>query len=170
MMLSTQTLWGSLITLQDIYKLGQEAGELKATLAHTFEAGRRAVMNCAVHPGKGNILAVGMDNRCQVLDLGIKDVIQNSAEGNKSKGKIIRQSKRTFNVTESKSQVTVSGGDGKGDDDDDDVGFQKVVRFTADGNFIVTGGSDGHVRVLKVRVTFSTVYRFFFHPCVQAMD
>ena len=137
-------------TLQNIYKVGKDGNQLKATLAHSFDAGRHAIMNCAVHPEKGSTLAVGMDNKCQLLDLGVKDVIENSTEpkGNKSKGKVVRQKKRTFKVTELKSQVTVSAKDGQADDDD--LGYQKVVRFTADGRHVLTGGSDGHVRVLKV--------------------
>jgi len=36
------------------------------------------------------------------------------------------------------------------DEKDDDIGFQKVVRFTSDGSYIVTGGSDGRVKILEV--------------------
>ena len=104
-------------------------------------------MNCAIHP-TSNILAVGMDNKCQLLEVDIKEEVRN-AEKIKGKNKVvIKEKTKKFVVNELQSKVTVSAEDG--DEKEDDVGFQKVVRFTADGNYIVTGGSDGHVRVLKV--------------------
>ena len=104
-------------------------------------------MNCAIHP-TSDILAVGMDNKCQLLEVDIKEEVRN-AEKIKGKNKVvIKEKTKKFVVNELQSKVTVSAEDG--DEKEDDVGFQKVVRFTADGNYIVTGGSDGHVRVLKV--------------------
>ena len=104
-------------------------------------------MNCAIHP-TSNTLAVGMDNKCQILELDIKEEIQN-VEKAKGKSKIVTKEKtKKFVVNELQSAVTVSADDN--DEKDDDIGFQKVVRFTSDGNYIVTGGSDGHVKILKV--------------------
>ena len=111
-------------------------------------------MNCAIHP-TSNILAVGMDNKCQLLELDVKEEVQNSQKV-KGKNKVVVKEKiQKFIIKELESKVTVSAEDDS--KDDDDVGFQKVVRFTADGQHIVTGGSDGHVRVLKV-IVCSNVY------------
>lgn len=116
-------------------------------MIHNFEAGRRPIMNCAIHP-TSNTLAVGMDNKCQILELDIKEEIQN-VEKAKGKSKIVTKEKtKKFVVNELQSAVTVSADDN--DEKDDDIGFQKVVRFTSDGSYIVTGGSDGHVKILKV--------------------
>lgn len=112
-------------------------------------------MNCAVHP-TANVLAVGMDNKCQLLEVDIKEEVRN-VEKAKGKNKVVGKEKsKRFIVNELQSTVTVSAEDG--DEKDDDVGFQKVVRFTADGNYIVTGGSDGHVRVLKVISSFNNEF------------
>ncbi|XP_068677879.1 guanine nucleotide-exchange factor SEC12-like [Montipora foliosa] len=130
----------------NIYKLGRSGKDLKATLVHNFEAGRRPIMNCAIHP-TSNTLAVGMDNKCQILELDIKEEVRN-VEKTKGKSKILTKEKtKKFIINELQSAVTVSTDDT--DEKDDDIGFQKVVRFTADGNYIVTGGSDGHVKVLQ---------------------
>ncbi|XP_029192521.2 LOW QUALITY PROTEIN: prolactin regulatory element-binding protein-like [Acropora millepora] len=130
----------------NIYKLGRSGKNLKATLIHNFEAGRRPIMNCAIHP-TSNTLAVGMDNKCQILELDIKEETQN-VEKAKGKSKIVTKEKtKKFVIKELQSAVTVSANDA--DEKDDDIGFQKVVRFTSDGNYIVTGGSDGHVKILK---------------------
>lgn len=106
-------------------------------------------MNCAIHPVNKKVFAVGMDNKCQLLELDIKEeVVENSSEKKGNKGRFVATKKRTFQIVEKNSVTTVDGDSSK---TDDDCGFQKVVKFTADGEHIITGGSDGHVRILKVR-------------------
>ena len=105
-------------------------------------------MNCSIHP-TSNVLAVGMDNKCQLLELDVKEEVQNSQKVKGKNKAVVKEKIQKFTIKELESKVTVSAEDGDSKDDDDG-GFQKVVRFTADGNHIVTGGSDGHVRILKV--------------------
>ena len=106
-------------------------------------------MNCAIHP-TSNVIAVGMDNKCQLLEIDIKEEVKNTEKVKGKKKVIVKEKTQEFIVKELESKVTVSAEDNDSKDDDD-VGFQKVVRFTVDGQHIITGGSDGHVRVLKVK-------------------
>ena len=121
-------------------------------------------MNCAVHPNK-NILAVGMDNKCQLLEVDTKEeVVENSSEKKGNKGRFVATKKRTFKITEKNSVVTVDDCSTKADDDG---GFQKVVKFTADGEHVITGGSDGHVRILKVNRQVSDICCKVWQLCLS---
>ena len=139
---------------QLIYKLGRSNGKtLKASQVYKFDAGKRPIMNCAAHP-TANVLAVGMDNKCQLLEMHVDEEVKNSQTTKGRSKVVVKETTKKFTVSELQSKVTVSAGDNEGNDDDS--GFQKVVRFTANGEHIITGGSDGHVRVLQVSV-LSTV-------------
>lgn len=113
-------------------------------------------MNCAIHP-TSNVIAVGMDNKCQLLEIDIKEEVMNTEKVKGKKKVIVKEKTQEFIVKELESKVTVSAEDNDSKDDDD-VGFQKVVRFTADGQHIITGGSDGLVRVLKVKGNFQMLF------------
>jgi len=116
-------------------------------MVYKFDAGQRAIMNCDVHP-TSNTLAVGMDNKCQILEVNSKEEIQNiSQPQGKNKEKITKKKVQTFEIIERQSAVTVNDDNVK---DEEDLGYQKVVKFTADGKHIVTGGSDGYIKILKV--------------------
>ncbi|KAK3737540.1 hypothetical protein QZH41_010646, partial [Actinostola sp. cb2023] len=129
-----------------IYKLGRHNKSLSASRVYKFDAGQRAIMNCAVHP-TSNVLAVGMDNKCQILEVVSKEEVQSITQPQgKNKEKILKKKVQTFDIIERHAAMTVDDTDVK---DEDDLGFQKVVKFTADGRHIVTGGSDGRVNILK---------------------
>lgn len=97
-------------------------------------------MNCAVHP-KEKSLAVGKENECHLLSLDIKKKAPSKPDKKKQKETAAEE----YKVSTLCSEVTV-----KCDDENDDGDFQKVVRFSGNGEYIVTGGSNGHVCILKV--------------------
>ena len=98
-------------------------------------------MNCAVHP-KEKSFAVGKENECHLLSLDIKKKAPAKAD---KKKKQTETAAAEYKVSTLCSEVTV-----KCEDENDDGDFQKVVRFSGNGEHIVTGGSNGHVCILKV--------------------
>lgn len=80
--------------------------------------------------------AAGMDNMCRLFKYTIED--------KKKKDGV----ETSCVVKEIASQTTASGGDS------DDAEYQKCVRFSADGNFVTTGSSDGQIKILKVSLKF----------------
>ena len=99
-------------------------------------------MNCAVHP-KEISLAVGKENECHLLSLDIKKKTPLKPDKKKKEKETAAEE---YKVSTLCSAVTV-----KCDDENDDGDFQKVVRFSSNGEYVVTGGSNGHVCILKVR-------------------
>ncbi len=98
-------------------------------------------MNCAVHP-KEKSLAVGKENECHLLSVDIKKKAQSKADKKKKQNDTAKEECKVSTLC---SEVTV-----KCTDENDDGDFQKVVRFTSNGEHIVTGGSNGYVCILKV--------------------
>lgn len=111
---------------------------MTAEKVHEHDSERKAIMNCSVHP-KEKSLAVGKENECHLLSIDIKKNTQSKTD------KRIDNIGAGYEVSTLCSEVTV-----KSVDESDDGDFQKVVRFTSDGEHIVTGGSNGYVCVLKV--------------------
>ena len=110
---------------------------------HEHDSERKAIMNCAVHP-KEKSLAVGKENECHLLSVDIKKKQQSKASKTKKQNET---AEGEYKVSTLCSEVTV-----KCTDENDEGDFQKVVRFTGDGEHIVTGGSNGHVSILKVKL------------------
>lgn len=136
---------------QQIFKLEYGKKEIKATKVHEHDAQRKAIMNGAVHPNEKS-LAVGKENECHLLSVEIKKKLLNNTKTSKGKkGQECNENGgNEYTVSTMCSQVTV-----KCSTDDDESDFQKVVRFTKDGQFIVTGGSNGYVCILNVRIITS---------------
>jgi hypothetical protein len=115
---------------------------------HEHDSERKAIMNCAVHP-KEKSLAVGKENECHLLSM---DIDKKPPSKTGKKGKKSQKDEKPggeYKVSTLCSEVTV-----KCDDENDDGDFQKVVRFTSSGEHIVTGGSNGHVCILKVKMLY----------------
>lgn len=49
--------------------------------------------------------------------------------------------------------------------DDDDGEFQKCVKFTPDGKFVITGGTDGSCKIFKVSSSISQKLNTVVNPC-----
>ena len=65
-----------------------------------------------------------------------------------------------ISVLELKNVATVAEPSNE-EDDDEEAAYQKCVAFTPDGRHVVTGGTDGKIKVLKVRgrPTFPVSYK-----------
>lgn len=112
---------------------------------HEHDSERKAIMNCAVHP-KEKSLVVGKENECHLLSIDMKTkTLPKEQKDDKNKKQNDTYSLEEYEVTTLCSKVTVECAE-----DSDDGDFQKIVRFTRDGEHIVTGGSNGYVCVLKV--------------------
>lgn len=112
------------------YRVSKEGKKLKATKIFQYEAKNQAIMNVDVNIVE-KTFAAGMDNMCRLFKYTIED--------KKKKDGV----ETSCVVKEIASQTTASGGDS------DDAEYQKCVRFSADGNFVTTGSSDGQIKILK---------------------
>ncbi|XP_028406368.1 prolactin regulatory element-binding protein-like [Dendronephthya gigantea] len=133
-----------------IFKLKYSDKEMTAEKVHEHDSERKAIMNCSIHP-KEKSLAVGKENECHLLSIDITKKTQSKTDKKKN------DAKEGYKVSTLCSEVTV-----KSVDEIDDGDFQKVVRFTGDGEHIVTGGSNGYVCVLKYP-TLKCLHNFKAH-------
>ncbi|CAH1253972.1 PREB [Branchiostoma lanceolatum] len=111
--------------------------------------------------GKGHLVAAGMDGKCQLFritrsketpDEGEQDADkENEANLRKRKGSTGHKAEKSTEVTDqTSSDYKVESLACVDTDFHKEDPFQKVVRFSRDGDIIATGGADGHVRVWKV--------------------
>ncbi|XP_078598300.1 guanine nucleotide-exchange factor SEC12-like isoform X3 [Branchiostoma floridae x Branchiostoma japonicum] len=145
----------------EIFELQGEGKNCVATSLHKHSTDPRAVMSLAAKAdGKGHLVAAGMDGKCQLFritkskeasDEGEQDVDkENEANLRKRKGSTGNKAEKSAEVTEQSSDYKVESLACVDTDFHKEEPFQKVVRFSRDGDIIATGGADGHVRVWKV--------------------
>eukprot|EP00058_Branchiostoma_floridae_P008121 XP_002593609.1 hypothetical protein BRAFLDRAFT_284119 [Branchiostoma floridae] len=145
----------------EIFELQGEGKNCVATSLHKHSTDPRAVMSLAAKAdGKGHLVAAGMDGKCQLFritkskeasDEGEQDVDkENEANLRKRKGSTGNKAEKSAEVTEQSSEYKVESLACVDTDFHKEEPFQKVVRFSRDGDIIATGGADGHVRVWKV--------------------
>ena len=134
------------LLFQQIFQIKYDKKEIKARKVHEHDAEQKAIMNSAVHP-KEKSLAVGKENECHLLSVEIKKK-SNTSKTSQAKKRVETSDDydNEYQVSTLCSTMTV-----KCSTDDDESDFQKVVRFSHNGEFIVTGGSNGYVCILKVR-------------------
>ncbi|XP_076004591.1 guanine nucleotide-exchange factor SEC12 [Genypterus blacodes] len=137
-----------------------------ATLVHSHDTDTRATMNMAVGNG---VIAAGQDGTCCLMQLkhgrptttaaaaaAAKDAGNNVQQGNARRraGKEDKggQGKATSggdagHMKDETAQISVTGLAELQSDLNPDDPLQKVVRFSRDLGLLLTGGTDGHIRV-----------------------
>ncbi|XP_062934172.1 prolactin regulatory element-binding protein isoform X4 [Cynocephalus volans] len=142
-------------------------GCLSASLLHSHDTETRATMNLAL---AGDILAAGQDAHCQLLRFQAHQQKGSSkAEKAGSKEQGPRQRKGAAPAEKkSGAETQHEGVELKVENlkevqtDFSPEPLQKVVRFNHDNTLLVTGGTDGYVRVWKVP-TLEKVLEFKAH-------
>jgi prolactin regulatory element-binding protein len=129
----------------DIFRLTYGSGECVAVPVHHHDMETGVVMNSATHPKRGNHLAVGVGGDCCALEL-VKKAETPKKESNKAKRRKKSKSDDEGSTTNSGQSHSVMV-QSRAQTDFSDECYQKVVSFTCDGGRVVTGGSDGVVRV-----------------------
>ncbi|XP_046851204.1 prolactin regulatory element-binding protein-like isoform X2 [Xenia sp. Carnegie-2017] len=133
-----------------VFKLDYGSKAITAKKVHEHDSERKAIMNSAVHP-KEKCLAVGKDEECHLLTVDIK--LKTSVD----KTKQDKSDDAEYEVSLLRSETSV-----KSLDKDNEGDFQKVVRFSNNGEHIVTGGSNGYVCIFKYP-ELSCVHEFKAH-------
>lgn len=145
----------------DVQLVGEQ--RYSATLLHSHDTDTRATMNMAVGSG---VIAAGQDGTCCLMkfkhctqkegkaahkDAG-NSVQQGNARRRAGKGDRGRQdgaaaSGDTSDIKDETAQITVTGLAEVQSDLNPQDPLQKMVRFSPDWSLLLTGGTDGHIRV-----------------------
>lgn len=115
----------------EVYKLNRSGKTVSMTKVLRHDSGPYAIMNCSTNL-KGNkiYIAANEDDRCRqyAADIIIEPTFQDGIASKEIK----------FNITNGDALVT---------DFNKDEPLQRIVKINAEGNMMVTGGTDGYIRL-----------------------
>lgn len=135
--------------------------QFSATLLHSEDTETRATMNMAVADG---VIAAGQDGSCSVMRFRQRHAEdgREAASGNTTaansepqgkarrragKGDQAAEEEKAADTTDETTQITVETLGEVQSDLNPVEPLQKVVRFSSDLSLLMTGGTDGHIRV-----------------------
>lgn len=115
----------------EVYKLNRDGKNITITKVIRYDSGPNAIMNCCtVLNGNKIYIAANEDDQCRQYIADI--IIEPSFDNGKTSKEII------FKITTGDSLVT---------DFNEDEPLQRIVKVNDDGNIMVTGGTDGCIRL-----------------------
>lgn len=158
----------------EIFELSHNGSQFVAEEVTRHETGPSVVMNCTTYNDQKRIwIAAGQESHCQLYDVSSKVVsvkngeVVKGASGNSKEGirhrKNIDKVEETVkpeerieevkddnsNIKSKKLQLIVKPADSVQTDFSEEEPLQRVVRINSNGKFMVTGGTDGHIRLWK---------------------
>lgn len=115
----------------EVFKLGRDGKTMTITKVIRHDSGPNVIMNCCTHQSDNKIyIAANEDDKCRqyIADIVIEPTFHN--------GKASKEI--NFKITTGDSIIT---------DFSEDEPLQRIVKVNHDGNVMVTGGTDGCIRL-----------------------
>ncbi|XP_052831920.1 prolactin regulatory element-binding protein [Octopus bimaculoides] len=140
----------------EIYAVKWEEGNIQSSSLSYHDTGSQAVMNSAIYSdGRNHKLAIGVDDDCQVFSIRYKVVAAKDDTKKESSTNDVRQ--RRTKQTDNKEEPVKNGPQKMVNFDIEKISkfqnsakvsdhFQKVVKFSPDGNLLYTGSDNGILR------------------------
>lgn len=156
----------------EIFELSHNGSQFIAEEVTRHETGPSVVMNCASYnDGKRTWIAAGQESHCQLYNVNTKVVTLENGEIIKTNNTVSKDSLRhrktgekteesskerieevtddNSNVRSKRLQLIVKPADSVQTDFSEGEPLQRIVRVSLNGNFMATGGTDGHIRLWK---------------------